>query len=53
MPNITNAERIKIETFCRLELTNIEMADRLKHSPVAIFYELSRCQTYRANPVQA
>ena len=44
MSSITYSERIKIETFCELGLTNIQMAERLKRSPSTISYELSRCQ---------
>ncbi|WP_143443194.1 helix-turn-helix domain-containing protein, partial [Lactiplantibacillus plantarum] len=48
MSSITYSERIKIETFCELGLTNAEMAERLKRSPSTISYELSRCQPYQA-----
>ncbi|WP_146108932.1 helix-turn-helix domain-containing protein, partial [Lactiplantibacillus plantarum] len=53
MSSITYSERIKIETFCELGLTNIQMAERLKRSPSTISYELSRCQTYQAELAQA
>ncbi|AUJ31091.1 hypothetical protein BSQ49_12670 (plasmid) [Liquorilactobacillus hordei] len=50
--SITYSERIKIETFCELGLTNIQMAERLKRSPSTISYELSRCQPYQAELAQ-
>ncbi|ARN93890.1 IS30 family transposase (plasmid) [Levilactobacillus brevis] len=53
MSSITYSERIKIETFCELGLTNIQMAERLKRSPSMISYELSRCQPYQAELAQA
>mgnify|MGYP003278630445 CR=1 FL=1 len=53
MSSITYSERIKIETFCELGLSNIQMADRLNRSPATIFYELSRCQPYQAKLAQA
>ncbi|MGP2464474.1 transposase, partial [Lactiplantibacillus plantarum] len=53
MSSITYSERIKIETFCELGLTNAEMAERLKRSPSTISYELSRCQPYQAELAQA
>jgi len=40
LSSITYSERIKIETFCELGLTNIQMAERLKRSPSTISYEL-------------
>ena len=53
LSSIAYSERIKIETFCKLGLFNIQMADRLKRSPATIFYELSRCQPYQAKLAQA
>ncbi len=53
MSSITYSERIKIETFCELGMTNIQMAERLKRSPSTISYELSRCQPYQAELAQA
>ncbi|MFV5772118.1 transposase, partial [Pediococcus acidilactici] len=53
MSSITYSERIKIETFCELGLSNSQMADRLKQSPATIFYELLRCQPYQAKLAQA
>ncbi len=53
MSSITYSERIKIETFCELGLTNIQMAERLKRSPSTISYELSRCQPYQAELAHA
>ncbi len=50
--SITYSERIKIETFCELGLTNAEMDERLKRSPSTISYELSRCQPYQAELAQ-
>ena len=44
MSSITYFERIKIETFCELGLSNIQMGVRLNRSPSIISYELSRCQ---------
>ncbi len=52
LSSITYSERIKIETFCELGLSNSQMADRLKRSPATIFYELSRCQPYQAKLAQ-
>ena len=52
MPSITYFERIKIETFCELGLSNIQMGDRLNRSPSTISYELSRYQPYRAEFAQ-
>ncbi|TLQ19483.1 IS30 family transposase [Lactiplantibacillus plantarum] len=48
MSSITYSERIKIETFCELGLSNIQMGVRLNRSPSTISYELSRCQPYQA-----
>ncbi|BAN08072.1 Transposase (plasmid) [Levilactobacillus brevis KB290] len=42
MSSITYSERIKIETFCELGLSNIQMGVRLNRSPSTISYELSR-----------
>ena len=53
MSSITYSERIKIETFCELGLTNTQMAERLKRSSSTISYELSRCQPYQAELTQA
>ncbi len=53
LSSIAYSERIKIETFCELGLSNIQMADRLNRSPATIFYELSRCQPYQAKLAQA
>lgn len=44
LSSITYSERIKIETFCELGLSNIQMGVRLNRSPSTISYELSRCQ---------
>ena len=52
MSSITCSERIKIETFCELGLSNIQMGVRLNRSPSTIFYELSRCQPYQAELAQ-
>ena len=52
MSSITYFERIKIETFCELGLSNIQMGDRLNRSPATISYELSRCQPYQAELAQ-
>ncbi len=52
MSSITYSERIKIETFCELGLSNIQMGVRLNRSPSTISYELSRCQPYQAELVQ-
>ncbi len=53
MSSITYSERIKIETFFKLGLANVQMAERLKRSPSTISYELSRCQPYQAELAQA
>lgn len=53
LSSISYSERIKIETFCELGLSNIQMADRLNRSPATIFYKLSRCQPYQAKLAQA
>ena len=50
--SITYSERIKIETFCELGLSNIQMGVRLNRSPSTISYELSRCQPYQAELAQ-
>ncbi|MFK3658773.1 helix-turn-helix domain-containing protein, partial [Pediococcus pentosaceus] len=42
LSSITYSERIKIETFCELGLSNIQMGVRLNRSPSTISYELSR-----------
>ncbi|PIO86322.1 hypothetical protein BSQ39_00105 [Loigolactobacillus backii] len=47
LSSITYSERIKIETFCELGLSNIQMAERLNRSPATIFNDLSRCQPYQ------
>ncbi len=47
LSSIAYSERIKIETFCELGLSNIQMAERLNRSPATIFYDLSRCQPYQ------
>ena len=52
MSSITYFERIKIETFCELGLSNIQMGVRLNRSPSTISYELSRCQPYQAELAQ-
>ena len=52
MSSITYSERIKIETFCELGLSNIQMSDRLKRSPATISYELARCEPYQAEVAQ-
>ena len=52
MSSITYFERIKIETFCELGLSNIQMGDWLNRSPSTISYELSRCQPYQAEFAQ-
>ncbi|KAF0468979.1 IS3 family transposase [Pediococcus acidilactici] len=52
MSSITYSERIKIETFCELSLSNIQMSDRLKRSPATISYELARCEPYQAEVAQ-
>ena len=52
MSSITYSERIKIETFCELGLSNIQMGVRLNRSPSTISYELSRCQPYQAELAQ-
>ena len=52
MSSITYSERIKIETFCELGLSNIQMSVRLNRSPSTISYELSRCQPYQAELAQ-
>ncbi|MDQ7897595.1 helix-turn-helix domain-containing protein, partial [Lactiplantibacillus plantarum] len=36
------SERIKIETFCELGLSNIQMGVRLNQSPSTISYELAQ-----------
>ena len=51
--SITCSARIKIETFCELGLSNIQMAERLNRSTTTIFYELSRCQPYQTKLAQA
>ena len=48
LSSVTYSERIKIEAFCELGLTNAEMDERLKRSPSTISYELSRCKPYQA-----
>ena len=48
LSSITYSERIKIETFCELSLSNIQMGDWLNQSPSTISYELSRYQPYQA-----
>ncbi|QBA78938.1 helix-turn-helix domain-containing protein (plasmid) [Lactiplantibacillus plantarum] len=40
MSSITYSERIKIETFCELGLSNIQMGVRLNRSPSTISYGL-------------
>ena len=52
MSSITYSERIKIETFCELGLSNIQMSDRLKRSPATISYESARCEPYQAEVAQ-
>lgn len=52
MSSITYSERIKIETFCELGLSNIQMSNRLKRSPATISYELARCEPYQAEVAQ-
>ena len=52
LSSITYSERIKIETFCELGLSNIQMGVRLNRSPSTISYELSRCQPYQAELAQ-
>ncbi|MFH0493540.1 helix-turn-helix domain-containing protein, partial [Lactiplantibacillus plantarum] len=52
MSSITYSERIKIETFCELGLSNIQMSNRLKQSPATISYELARCEPYQAEVAQ-
>ncbi len=52
MSSITYSERIKIETFCELSLSNIQMGDWLNQSPSTISYELSRYQPYQAECAQ-
>jgi len=47
LSSIAYSERIKIETFCELGLSNIQMAERLNRSPATIFYDLSRYQPYQ------
>ena len=42
MSSITYSEQIKIETFCELGLSNIQMGVRLNRSPSTISYELSK-----------
>ena len=49
LSSITYSERIRIETFCELALSNIQIANRLNRSPSTISYELSRCQPYQAD----
>ncbi|MZU93222.1 hypothetical protein CJP55_14810 [Lactobacillus plantarum] len=49
LSSITYSERIKIETFCELGLSNIQMGVRLNRSPSTNSYELSRCQPYQAD----
>ncbi|WP_187331682.1 helix-turn-helix domain-containing protein, partial [Lactiplantibacillus plantarum] len=44
MSQILTSIQIKIETFCELGLSNIQMSDRLKRSPATISYELARCE---------
>ena len=44
LSSITYSERIKIETLCELDLSNIQMSDRLKRSTATISYELARCE---------
>ncbi len=53
MSSITYSERIKIETFCELGLTNAQMAEQIKRLPSTISYELFRCQPYQAELAQA
>ncbi len=43
---------MKIETFCELSLSNIQMGDWLNQSPSTISYELSRYQLYQAECAQ-
>ena len=52
MSSITYSERIKIETFCELGLSNIQVSNRLKRSPATISYEFARCQPYQAEVAQ-
>ena len=52
MSSITYSERIKIETFCELGLSNIQMSNRLNRSLSSISYELSRCKPYQAELAQ-
>lgn len=52
LSSITYSERIKIETFCELGLSNIQMSNRLKRSPATISYELARCEPYQAEVAQ-
>lgn len=52
LSSITYSERIKIETFCELGLSNIQMSNRLKRSPATISYEIARCEPYQAEVAQ-
>ena len=52
LSSITDSERINIETFCELGLSNIQMSNRLKRSPATISYELARCEPYQAELAQ-
>lgn len=51
LSSIDYSEQIKIETFCEIGLSNIQIADQLNRSAI-IFYELSRCQPHQAKLAQ-
>ena len=49
LSSIAYSERIKIETFCELGLSNIQMADRLNRSPATIFMNCRDVNLIRLN----
>lgn len=49
LSSITYLERIKIETFCELGLSNIQMADWLNRSPANIFMNCCDVNLIRLN----
>ncbi len=53
MSSIAYLERVKIETFFRLKLPQVVIANYLNQAPTTISYELARCQPYQANLAQA
>ncbi len=52
MSSIAYLERVKIETFFRLKLPQVVIANYLNQAPATISYELAHCQPYQTNLAQ-